>query len=265
MACAAIGAATVSACCNSVREQPDAAGQTDFVSLFADNCSGCHGVDGKNGAAQSLHDSLYLAVAPKDELTRVIAKGRTGTAMPAFAESEGGVLNDKQIAALVDGIEKWGASMDVSKDPPPPYESSHTGDASRGQQLFAKDCTGCHQANRVGPIDDRNYLALVSNQSLRTTMIVGRPALGMPDWRTLNAGKSLADQDIADVTAYLASRRPAATSGANEHAVESGQGSGNGPGSPQQRGTEGNAGKGSSSIQGGSGSSTKKGQPIKHQ
>ena len=218
-------------CCSYAgRDETSAGGEAAFLSLFADNCSGCHGVDGKDGAVQSLSDSLYLTVMPKDELQRVIGEGRAGTSMPAFAASSGGALTDKQISVLVEGIEKWQGQTTVNGGQPPPYASTLKGDTDRGKQLFTTNCTGCHQADRVGPIDDRNYLALVSDQSLRTTMIVGRPALGMPTWRTLKAGNSLEDQDIADVVAYLGSLRLALSGGGNEHAVGPGEGSGNGPG-----------------------------------
>ena len=114
----------------------------------------------------------------------------------------------------------------------------------------------CHgKGAKVGPVTDPSYLALVSNQNLRTSIIVGRRDFGMPDWRFLNLGHALTDQDIADVVAYLASLRPqAAQTGA--HVVENGtgqsgaraagnEGSGNGPGSPQnQTGNQGSGAKG---------------------
>ena len=43
---------------------------------------------------------------------------------------------------------------------------------------------------------------------LRTSIIVGRPDLGMPDYRHLKLGKALTDQDITDLVAFLASKRP---------------------------------------------------------
>jgi hypothetical protein len=36
---------------------------TDFSQLYAQNCSGCHGADGRLGAARPLNDPLYLALA----------------------------------------------------------------------------------------------------------------------------------------------------------------------------------------------------------
>jgi cytochrome c oxidase cbb3-type subunit 3/ubiquinol-cytochrome c reductase cytochrome c subunit len=54
---------------------------------------------------------------------------------------------------------------------------------------------------------DPSYLALVSDQGLRTTVIAGRPDLGMPDWRGYVTGQPLAPQQISDVTAWLAAQR----------------------------------------------------------
>jgi hypothetical protein len=90
---------------------------------------------------------------------------------------------------------------------------------------------------------------------LRTSIVVGRPDLGMPDYRFLNLGKPLSDGDVTDLVAYLASQRPpgAATAqsmGTGQEPVTKGnEGSGNGPGSPRHQ-NEGNKGKGSSSQQG---------------
>ena len=35
----------------------------DFATLYKQNCAGCHGENGKNGAAISLANPVYLAVA----------------------------------------------------------------------------------------------------------------------------------------------------------------------------------------------------------
>jgi hypothetical protein len=55
---------------------------------------------------------------------------------------------------------------------------------------------------------DGSYLALVSDQNLRTTVIVGRPDMGAPDWRGDLPGKPLSEQDVSDVVAWLAAQRP---------------------------------------------------------
>jgi hypothetical protein len=54
---------------------------------------------------------------------------------------------------------------------------------------------------------DGSYLALVSDQGLRTTVIAGRPELGAPDWRGNVPGTPMTPQDIADVVAWLSAQR----------------------------------------------------------
>jgi sugar lactone lactonase YvrE len=53
-----------------------------------------------------------------------------------------------------------------------------------------------------------SFLALISNQNLRTTVITGRPDLGAPDWRMNVPGRPMSAQEITDVVSWLASQRP---------------------------------------------------------
>jgi hypothetical protein len=55
---------------------------------------------------------------------------------------------------------------------------------------------------------DGSYLALVSDQGLRTTVIAGRPDLGAPDWRGNVRGSAMTSQDVSDVVAWLSAQRP---------------------------------------------------------
>jgi hypothetical protein len=48
---------------------------------------------------------------------------------------------------------------------------------------------------------------LVSDQALRTSIIAGRRDLGHPDWRGYPPGQPLTAQQVADVVAWLASKR----------------------------------------------------------
>jgi hypothetical protein len=52
-----------------------------------------------------------------------------------------------------------------------------------------------------------SFLALLSDQELRTIVIVGRPELGAPDWRGDIPGKPMTAQEISDVVAWLGSQR----------------------------------------------------------
>ena len=60
---------------------------TDFNLLYGQNCAGCHGENGKGGAAIALADPVYLAIADDTVVRRATADGISGTSMPAFAQS----------------------------------------------------------------------------------------------------------------------------------------------------------------------------------
>ncbi len=194
-------------------EEDELKAPSDFKTIFAVNCSGCHGANGREGPGRVLNDPLYLAISTKENIRDIVVHGRPGTLMPAFSISNGGPLTDAQIATLVYGMEQQWAKP-FSGTAIPAYDGAGlTGDVERGRKLFGKDCFACHAKGGVaGPIVDPTYLSLSSNQNLRTSIIVGRPdfpLLPMPDYRTLNTGHALADQDIADIVSFLASKRPA--------------------------------------------------------
>src|SRR5258708_38530652 len=80
----------------------------EFSALYADNCAGCHGANGRGGAAIALGDPVYLAIIDERAMRATIAGGVRGTSMPAFAQRAGGMLTEKQIDALVSGVRaRW--------------------------------------------------------------------------------------------------------------------------------------------------------------
>jgi len=186
---------------------------TDFKTLYGDNCAGCHGADGKSGAAIAMNNPVYLAIIDDASMRRVIANGVPNTAMPPFAQSSGGSLTDRQIDILIGGIRKsWSGAADAAAGAPP-YSSSTAGDSNNGVQVYATNCQSCHgpdgKGGKAGSIVDPSYLALVTDQYLRTIVIAGRPELGHPDWKNAAAGQPLSPQQVSDVVAWLASKRPA--------------------------------------------------------
>src|SRR6476661_4849045 len=161
---------------------------TDFHELFSRHCVGCHGVDGLKGPGPRLHDPLYLAVADRDSIYNAIKYGRPGTPMPPFGKDEAGQLTDQQIASIVHGMERNWAQPEKFKGAALPIysmEKAPAGDRARGQIAYQRNCMMCHGFGKfkgaAGPIAEPRYLALVSDQNLRTTMITGTE-WGMPDW-----------------------------------------------------------------------------------
>ena len=194
----------------------------DFPTLYKENCAACHGANGKNGAAISLANPVYLAVAGEQTIHQTITKGVHGGLMPAFARTSGGTLTDKQVTILSQGImQQWSSPNQLAGVTPPPYAAALSSDPSRGQQAYAAACARCHGADgegnigdpktgagKLGSIVNPSYLALISDQDLRSIVIAGRPDEGMPDWRS-DSAQPLSDQQITDIIAWLASKRTA--------------------------------------------------------
>jgi len=185
----------------------------EFAKLYKQNCAACHGEEGKRGLAVSLSNPVYIAIAGKEAVLNATAKGGPGKLMPAFAKSYGGTLTDAQIEVLADGIVRhWGQPQLLAGKNPPSYAATLAGDASAGKAAYTAYCTRCHAAEAIdkthiaGPIADANYLALISDQGLRTAILSGSPEEGMPDWRGI-APKPLTDRQVTDIVAWLASLR----------------------------------------------------------
>src|SRR5262249_50238647 len=132
----------------------------------------------------------------------------------------GGILTDQQIDILVTEMRgRWARPDEFKNIVFPPYsaqEASATGsgpgNAQHGAATYRTYCAQCHGADgdggaKGGAGTDAAYLALASDQALRTAVIAGRPDLGKPDWRANLPGRPLSPQDITDVVAWLVSHR----------------------------------------------------------
>lgn len=189
---------------DSIAVRPDQI--VDPAVLYGQNCAACHGSNGKGGAAIALGDPVFLATADDAAIRQTIANGVAGTPMPPFAETAGGMLTDKQIDAIVRGIRSWAKPDALRNVTPPPYSTKVDGDPHRGATVYATYCSSCHGpdghgGSKASSIVDGSYLALISDQDLRTNVIVGRPEFGAPDWRGDVPGHPMSAQEISDVVA----------------------------------------------------------------
>jgi mono/diheme cytochrome c family protein len=121
----------------------------DFETLYAANCSGCHGAEGHSGAGPILADASYLGIIPESALLDAIRSGSPGTPMPAWAKNAGGSLTDAQIQAIATGMrQRWGrasaAALDVASNAastarPPAYArpaDASVASVARGARVF---------------------------------------------------------------------------------------------------------------------------------
>ena len=188
---------------------------TSFDTLYGENCAGCHGKNGDSGSATNLANPQYQALIDDASLRDVIANGEKGTLMPAFAIQRGGPLTDAQIEAIVQGIRAhWGKGNVVAGQNAPPYKAAHPGDISKGPTVYGLACARCHgqdaqHPGTAGSILDGSFLALINEQTVRTTIIAGRPDIGEPDWRNHIPGRAMTGDEITNVSAWLIAQRPA--------------------------------------------------------
>jgi cytochrome c oxidase cbb3-type subunit 3/ubiquinol-cytochrome c reductase cytochrome c subunit len=197
----------------------------DFATLYSQNCAACHGENGRNGAAIALDNPVYLAIAGSSNIQRITADGVPGTAMPPFAKSKGGMLTDQQIAVLTAGMQQhWGDPSALAGATPPPFAAAAPGNPAQGQQAFTTFCARCHGADgtggksphgeSLGSLVDPSYLALITDQGLRSIILAGQTEQDAHDWRAYSASPGapaipipMSDQQVADVVAWLTSHR----------------------------------------------------------
>jgi cytochrome c oxidase cbb3-type subunit 3 len=208
------------AACSTLNREPRTAPEPvapsqvlELDTLYAQTCAGCHGAQGAGGASIALANPVYLAIVDKNAVRSVVANGVRGTSMPAFAQRAGGMLTEQQIDVITSGIfSHWEHKQVLDGANPPSYAAKVAGNVDHGELVFGTYCASCHGSEGGGTpkgsaITNDSFLALVSDQGLRTIVITGRPELGAPDWRGNIPGKPMTDQEITDVVAWLASRR----------------------------------------------------------
>src|ERR1700691_2307691 len=94
----------------------------EFATLYSENCAACHGENGRGGAAIALANPVYLGLVDDRTIRIVIANGVRGTAMPAFAESAGGLLTNQQIEVIAQQIRmRWSKPGILDGANPPGY------------------------------------------------------------------------------------------------------------------------------------------------
>jgi mono/diheme cytochrome c family protein len=141
----------------------------DAMTLYAENCAVCHGLNGEGIGATPPLNAPGLQSMPYDEIYKTIARGRFETSMPAWSKKDGGPLSDYQIGELVALIESgdWNETGDrvvnlglaplipFTTDPDPALLEA-VGSLPDGETLqtaitlYASQCVACHGADGLG-------------------------------------------------------------------------------------------------------------------
>jgi mono/diheme cytochrome c family protein len=180
----------------------------DSMSLYAENCTVCHGLQGEGIGSIPPLDNPVLRTMTYDELFKTIARGRFNTAMPAWNQEDGGLFSDYQVSEMVRLIQSgnWSTTKDrvvnLGLAPLVPFTTEpdsalleQVGALPNGATLqtaikiFAAQCVSCHGADGLGTkIAPALNDALVREKTadeLTRTVTLGRAGTLMAGWNNV--------------------------------------------------------------------------------
>jgi putative heme-binding domain-containing protein len=122
--------------------------------LFANRCAECHGADARGMNGPDL-TALWAQEIRDERVFQTIRSGVQGSVMPSSSAP------DQEIWAMVSYLKSVST---VS-----PFEGSTTGDAARGEELFAATCTRCHRVAGRGGVTGPD-LSLIGRVRTRSAL-----------------------------------------------------------------------------------------------
>ena len=170
--------------------------------LFARNCAQCHGPYGSGGSGPAIGRPGFLATVSDGFLEGTIANGRSGTEMRSFAKGLGSLteLSEHEIRSIVSYLR---SERDVSKQTP----KLTLGTASRGAELYSRQCAQCHGTDEKESFAPRlmnpHFLNAASDSYLQATMSLGHGSTMRSMIRGGGGVVEMTGKDINDVIQYL--------------------------------------------------------------
>jgi len=178
--------------------------------LYLENCSTCHGNQGKGGMGIPLSIDSFLNSASNQYLKKTIRLGRPERIMPSFYW-----LAEKDIDAIIEFISTW-------RNAPAPVwnQAAIKGEVQSGKALFTQHCASCHGSKGQGgtgsgmrfsrprdlpitapALNNQGFLNSIADEMLHYIISHGRKETPMPAATSLGLDK----QEINDLVSYIRS------------------------------------------------------------
>lgn len=179
-------------------------------SLYQENCSICHGIDGQGGMGIPLAFDDFLKSASKDYIKQSIRLGRPNRIMPSFYW-----MPESDIDEIIKFIDSW------RKSPAPQWKKDTiAADKVAGKALFKQKCMACHGKNAQGgkgsglhfsrtngiaitppALNNQGLLNSAPDEMLKFIITNGRKNTPMPSAKMLG----LSETDIKNLVSYIRS------------------------------------------------------------
>jgi cbb3-type cytochrome c oxidase subunit III len=174
--------------------------------VYLQNCALCHGAAGEGLGANPPLATEGVAAMDYDELQKVIARGRYGTAMPAWSVDEGGPLDAAAVEAIIlllqhgdwpdtyrlaeqlDLVPRAPAVVAIPEETLAQVAALPQGSTiSPALQTYAANCVACHGSNGEGSplapaLNDNTLREQRTAEQLATTISYGVPGTLMAGW-----------------------------------------------------------------------------------
>ena len=167
-------------------------------SIFAENCSACHGQFGQGGPNPTragdiiapISSAEYLKTRNDATIRNIVSQGQPNFGMSPFEDTNGGLLSADQVDAVVAFIRGWEANPPADLLPVAPPASTPTPVAS-GQPpsgtpgsfseqvmpIFEAKCAICHNSQTtLGGWDSTSYQSVMTSGSNGPVVVAGDTA-----------------------------------------------------------------------------------------
>jgi mono/diheme cytochrome c family protein len=182
------------------------------MTLYANNCATCHGVNGEGSDLGVPLNTAEVAATAAAELTRLINEGVPGTMMAGWDNT----LPAADVAALVAFLTNWDAiaAAGVEMAPPAPIQINLDNPdevLALGERIFNAACASCHGENGgggTGPaLNSQQFLTGKDDDAILSAIVNGgrRPRSTMPAF-----GDRLTTVELAALVDYIRAWEPTA-------------------------------------------------------
>lgn len=188
----------------SIASLPGGENLSAGLTVYAENCSACHGANGAGTVIAPSIDTADLRSTPREEIIALVSSGVPGTLMASWQDK----LSAAQIGGVVDLLYAWPELVQAGIEFPEveTFSTASSPEAiAAGEGLYSVACASCHgldgYGTRMAPaLNNQIFLSEFPDAAIYQVIAGGVPGSLMPAW-----GSRLSDQDLQSLVAYLRS------------------------------------------------------------